>query len=139
MFRYSSHLFHSKVSFAVRLRLYRHIQKLSLGFHRQKETGYIMARLDDDVGNLDGIMADALGKAAIEVLKAAGFLAMMFFLEPRLATGGCVLVVVVFGVQILISRPLRRRNEELLESRSVLSEAMHQGLSGHYLIQRRDR
>ena len=131
---YATHLFHNKIAYVLRLRLFRHLQRLSLRYHQARETGYLMSRLDHDVANLDGIMADALGRTALEGLKAVAFLVMLFILEPRLAAAGCVVVVVVFGVQYLVSRPLRLRNRALQEARSSLTEALHQNLSGHDLV-----
>ena len=131
---YCSHLFHAKVTYGVRLRLFRHLQRLSIRYHDTRESGYLMARLDDDVDNLSGVMADALGRTVIEGLKALGFLLMLFLLETRLALGGCILVAVVFLLGWLLARPLRKKNEALQESRAQLKQAMHQGITGHPLV-----
>jgi len=130
---FAARLFHNRVSHAVRLRLFRHVQRLSLSSHGQRETGYLMARLNDDVVNLDGIMGDALLKAGIDAVKVVAFLIMLFVLEPRLAAGGCLLVLVVFLVEWVIARPLRRLHQEVQERQAELGQSVHQGLSGHLL------
>lgn len=131
---YCSRLFHNKVACDLRRRLYLHLQGLSLSFHQEHETGYLLARQTDDVDNLDGVMADTLGRGVIEVLKALGFLVMLVMLEPRLAAGGCVLLAVVLGIQVAVSRPLRARNRDVQEQRSQLHRTLHQGISGQALV-----
>jgi subfamily B ATP-binding cassette protein MsbA len=130
---YNSILFHNKIQRALRVRLVRHIQGLSLRWHDSVETGWVMSRVQDDSANLGGVMVDAFARAAIEALKAAAFLVMLVLLEWRLALGGLTIIVVVFGFQALVSPPLRRRGRLAQERRAEVSEALHQGVSGHHL------
>lgn len=55
--------FRGRVLFDIRLKLFEHIQKLSLSFFHKKETGYLMSRLSDDVNAVQGLLADTLVSA----------------------------------------------------------------------------
>ena len=126
-------LFHGKILRAVRVRLVRHLQGLSLRWHDSVETGWVMSRVQEDAANLDGVMIDAFARAAIEAVKAIAFLVMLVLLEWHLALGGLAIVIVVFGLQALVSPALRRRGKLAQERRAEVSEALHQGVSGHHL------
>ena len=132
---YCSTLFHTKVIYDLRKKLYLHVQRLSLSYYRDKETGYLMSRQVDDVGNLAGVMADAFGKAAIESLRAVAYMGMLFYVEWRMALGGVVLALMIFGFEYAISGQLRRRSREARERWTEVSEALHQSVTGHYLVQ----
>lgn len=131
---YCSTIFHTKVIRDLRLRLYRHMQSLSLSYFARKETGHLMSRQIDDIGNLGGVMADAFGRGAVELLKGIAFTAMLFYVEWRMALGGLVLALVVFGFEYLISRPLRDFARTSRERWTDVSEQVHQSISGHQLI-----
>ena len=132
---YCTTMFHTKVLRDLRMILYRHVQSLSIRFHHDRETGYIISRQIDDIGNLDGVMADAFGRASIEAVKAVGFMIMLFYVEWRMALGGLVLALMIFGFEYLISPALRRRSREARETWSKVTEGVNQGVTGHLLVQ----
>ncbi len=132
---YSTTLFHTKVLRDIRLDLYTHMQKLSLRYYSNKETGYLMSRQVDDVGNLNGVMADTFATAGSDVIRGIGYVVMVFYIEWRMATVGLVLVVLIFGFQFAISGRLRMLGKAARESWTKVSEVLHQGLSGYALVQ----
>ena len=127
-------LFHAKVIRDLRLRLYVWMQHLSYRYHTDHETGWLMSRQIDDVGSLDGVMADRLTRAAIDFARAVGYVVMIFVVEWRLATGGLALVLLVFGFEYAISGRLRSLARTSRERWTDVSRALHQGISGHQLI-----
>ena len=131
---FSTRRFHVKVIRDLRLRLFRHAQALSLRFYHDRETGWVMSRLTDDVGSLGGVMADQFARVAVDVVRAVIFTAMLFVVEWRLATGGLIVAGLIFGFEYLVSPGLRKRSELVNERHTKLSEALHQGLSGHALV-----
>jgi ATP-binding cassette, subfamily B, bacterial MsbA len=128
-------LFHTKIRRDLRLRLYRHVQALPLAWYADRETGWIMSRQTDDVDNLDGVLADRFVNVVVDALRGVGYLVMLFYVEWRMATAGLILVAVVFGFAYAISAALRQRNRRALETWTDLSTTIHQGVSGHLLVQ----
>ena len=53
-------LFREKVLFDIQLKLFQHIQRLSLSFFKESKTGYLMSRIGSDVSNLRGLLAGTL-------------------------------------------------------------------------------
>lgn len=114
--------------------LYLHVQRLSLRYYRDRETGYLLSRQVDDVSNLSGVMADSFIAAAIDALTAVAYLTMLFVIEWRMALGGLVLAAIIFGFLALISPELRRRTRREREAWTEVSQNLHQSLSGHDLV-----
>jgi subfamily B ATP-binding cassette protein MsbA len=132
---YCTTLFHTKVIREIRLKMYFHMQRLSYRFYSEKEAGYLMSRQTDDINNLSGVMADSFATAAVDAVRGVGYLVMIFYVEWRMALGGLVLVLLIFGYQYAISgkmRELSRLNRELW---TEVSAALHQGISGYPLVQ----
>jgi len=131
---YATTLFQNKVLRDVRLDLYLHMQKLSVRYYADRETGWLMSRQVDDVGNLDGVMADTFARGAVDAVRAVGFAIMIFVIEWRLATAGLVLALLIFGFEYLISGRLRALSKKARESWTEVSQVLHQALSGHVLV-----
>ncbi len=119
----------------LRLRLFRHVQRLPLRFFSGAETGYLMSRQLDDVGQLGGVMPSTLAAAIVNSLKAVVFAGLLFWLEWHLALCALIFALFIFTFQFLISGTLRRKSRISREKWSKVSESLHQGISGHYLIQ----
>lgn len=128
-------IFHVKVVRDLQMRLFRHVQGLSLRFFRDRETGQLMSRLTDDIGSLNGVMADAFGRAGIDLLRAVAYVVMLFYVEWRMALGGLLLAAIVFGFEYVISPRLRELSKAVRDRWTELTETLHQGVSGHDLIQ----
>lgn len=111
------------------------MQRLSRGYYQDRETGELMSRQIDDVANLGNVMADTFVTVVIQTLRGLAYLGMLFYIEWRMASGGVLLVGCVLGVAYLVSGRLRRLSRTSLERWTRVSSAMHQGLSGHALVQ----
>jgi ABC-type multidrug transport system fused ATPase/permease subunit len=127
--------FRVKVLHDLRLALFRHVLGLSTAYHSAHETGNLMSRQIDDVRNLNAVMADAAARLFTLALRAAAFLAMLFYIEWHLAAGSIVLIGGVYAIAYVTSPHLRALATDALEKWTELISAIHQGLSGHPLIQ----
>jgi len=131
---YCTTLFHTKVIRDLRLDVYRHMQRLSYRYYGDHEAGYLMSRQTDDIGNLNGVMADSFASAAVDLVRGIGYAGMIFYVEWRMALGGLVLVVFIFGFQYAISGTMRKLSRLTRERWTEVSRALHQGISGYPLV-----
>jgi subfamily B ATP-binding cassette protein MsbA len=53
-------IFRVKVLFNVQLKLFQHVQNLSIAYFKNTQTGYLTSRLSSDVSNLHGLLANTL-------------------------------------------------------------------------------
>ena len=114
---------------------YEKLQKLSLKYYSDKQTGEIMSRAINDNRNLEQLFAHALPDLISNVLIVLGVSVMIFTINPVLAALTLVPVPFVFYVSTFFSKkiaPMFRRNQEVL---GEVNAEMQDNLSGIKEIQ----
>lgn len=98
--------------FDLRFELWRHLQRLSLAFHNQTQTGKIMARATADIDLIQGLIQGQLVTFVSDIVTLAAVLGMLFFLEWRLAT--CILILVPLYVvsYLFFLKHIRRTSDD---------------------------
>ena len=69
----------------LRNRLFRHLQRLSLGYYERNRAGVIISRLTNDVDALDQLVTDGVSTLLQSTLFLFGTSVILFFLDWRLA------------------------------------------------------
>src|SRR5690349_7993874 len=69
----------------LRNNLFRHLQRLSLGFYERNRAGVIISRLTNDVEALDQLVTDGVTSLVQNTLLLVGTAVLLFFLDWRLA------------------------------------------------------
>jgi ABC-type multidrug transport system fused ATPase/permease subunit len=69
----------------LRNRLFRHLQRLSLGYYERNRAGVIISRLTNDVDALDQLVTDGVTTLVQSTLFLVGTAIILFFLDWRLA------------------------------------------------------
>jgi ABC-type multidrug transport system fused ATPase/permease subunit len=69
----------------LRNKLFRHLQRLSLGFYERNRAGVIISRLTNDVDALDQLVTDGVTTLVQNTLLLVGSAAVLFWLDWRLA------------------------------------------------------
>ena len=69
----------------LRNHLFRHLQRLSLGFYERNRAGVIISRLTNDVEALDQLVTDGVTSLVQNTLTLLGTAILLFFLDWRLA------------------------------------------------------
>ena len=82
------------ILFDMRLALYRHLQRLSPRFYARMPLGDILARVNNDVGEIQRVAAESLLAWTGNLLFLIGSTAAMLWLDVRLALVGLALVPV---------------------------------------------
>jgi ATP-binding cassette subfamily B protein len=98
-----------KVLFALRERVFEHLQRLPPSFFGRRATGDIVSRIDGDVAEVQRFIVDTVLAAVNAVLTLAGILTVMVLLSPGLMT----IAFLLLPVQIVAVRALRPRMEAL--------------------------
>ena len=92
-----------------RLRLFAHMQTLSLSFFSRRRTGELMSRLMNDVGVLQTTLTEIPIDVAKQVVTFVGGVAILFFMNWRL----CFLILVLLPALVLVARFFGRRLKAL--------------------------
>jgi len=82
----------AEVLFDMRLALYRHLQRLSPRFFARTPIGDILARVNNDVGEIQRVAAESLLAWVGNILFLIGSVAAMVWLDARLALVGLAMV-----------------------------------------------
>src|SRR5438105_7343160 len=76
----------------LRNKLFRHLQRLSLGFYERNRAGVIISRLTNDVEALDLLVTDGFTTLIQSTLTLVGSIAILFVLDWRLALATLVIL-----------------------------------------------
>ena len=69
----------------LRIRLFPHLQRLSIGFYSRNRAGVIISRMTNDVEALDQLVEDGLATLIQSGLTLIGVVVILFVLDPHLA------------------------------------------------------
>ncbi|MDK2980519.1 MAG: ATP-binding cassette, subfamily bacterial [Chloroflexota bacterium] len=132
---YMAHIAGWGVVADVRLKLYEHVQRLSLRFYENTQTGDLMSQLVNDTDLLENLIAHAIPDLSANVLTLAGVLAILFTINAPLALLSMIPVpLIILTMQAFnkfVNPAFRERQRKLGE----LNAALNDNLSGVREIQ----
>jgi ABC-type multidrug transport system fused ATPase/permease subunit len=76
----------------LRNQLFRHLQRLSLGFYERNRAGVIISRLTNDVEAIDQLVTDGVTSLVQNTLMLFGTTVILFLLDWRLALATCAVL-----------------------------------------------
>jgi len=120
--------------FDMRLSLYNHLQRLSPRFYARVATGEILARVNNDVGEIQRVVSESLLALVGNVLFLVGSVAAMFWLDTRLALIGLALVPASIGLLALIRRRLAVRVKRVRETSADVGTFLVETLQAMRLV-----
>ena len=127
---YMAHVAGWSVVADVRSDLYGHLQRLSLRFYENKQTGQLMSHLVNDVDLLEHLIAHAIPDLTANILLLAGVILILFNINPQLALLSMVPVPLVIlamrGFNKFVHPAFRARQNTLGE----LNAALNDNISG---------
>lgn len=85
-----------RLMYELRVRVFSHLQRLSLDFYSEEKTGRIMTRMTSDVDALSQLLQDGLVNLVVQGLTLGVVLAIVFSMDVTLA------LVVTFGILPLL-------------------------------------
>ena len=98
----------NRVVFDLRNDMFRHLQKLSIGYLEKRGVGAIMTRIQNDVGVINEFFADGIAKMMADMLVLVGIVVVMFLTDWQLA----LLAYLVLPVMAVVVIRWRRRAVE---------------------------
>ena len=112
----------------LRSRLYSRMQRLSLSFHDQAQTGDLIGRVTSDIDSIQSFISSGLLSALTSSLTLVGMVAVMFYINWRFTlialSVAPILFLVVFRYTRLIkksSREVRKKEGEMV---SIIQEVL---------------
>ena len=121
----------------LQLRMYAHLQRLGHNFYIKAKIGDIMARLSDDLDNVQSALSQLTNKALYQSFTLVGALSALFLLTRKSPTLA-VPILAIIPLFAVYYAALRKRNKQASrDQRRSVGQAMadvQQHLSAHALI-----
>jgi ATP-binding cassette subfamily B protein len=130
-----------RVLYAVRTKLFRHLQTLSLDFYERERTGRLVARMTADIDAMSDLVTDGLVTLVTGLITVVGVAVILVVMDWQLA----LVTLVVAPLIGLAARAWRRWSADayrrVRETHSVVTVQLQESLSGVRAIQsfRRER
>jgi ATP-binding cassette subfamily B protein len=122
------------ILFDMRLSLFRHLQRLSPRFYSRVRLGEIVARLNNDIGEIQRISAETLLAWAGNVVFLAGAVAMLVWLDVRLFLAGAALFPVSLWVLARYRGRLADRVAVVRDASAGVGSFLIESLQGMRLV-----
>ncbi|MGH9092883.1 MAG: ABC transporter ATP-binding protein, partial [Acidimicrobiales bacterium] len=115
---------------ALRVRVFAHIQRLSLDYFTAEKAGVIMTRMTSDIENLQQLLQDGLSQFAVQTLTMVVITVLLFTMNVQLALITVLLVVPVLTVLSIWFRAASERGygrvrDGIANVLADLSESLH--------------
>jgi ABC-type multidrug transport system fused ATPase/permease subunit len=119
----------------LRTKLFRHLQRLSLGYYERNRAGVIISRLTNDVDALDQLVTDGVTSLVQNTLLLAGSAVILFVLDWRLALA----TLSVFPVMALATAAFRRYSSrayrDVRERLGLVTATLAEDIAGMRVVQ----
>jgi ABC-type multidrug transport system fused ATPase/permease subunit len=119
----------------LRNKLFRHLQRLSLGFYERNRAGVIISRLTNDVDALDQLVTDGVASLLKNTLTLVGTAVILFLLDWRLALA----TITVIPALALATRWFRSRSSraygQVRERLGLVTATLAEDIAGMRVVQ----
>jgi ATP-binding cassette subfamily B protein len=120
--------------FDMRLSLYSHLQRLSPRFYARVATGELLARVNNDVAEIQRVVSESLLALVGNLLFLVGSIGAMFWLDTRLALIGLALVPASIWLLAVIRRRLALRVKRVRETSADVGSFLVETLQAMRLV-----
>lgn len=132
---YGAHSVAWKLVADMRTLLYEHLQKLSLRFYEDKQTGQLMSRVVNDTANLEPLLAHAIPDLIVNATMLVGITVILFRLNSELALLTLIPIPILAYVVLDFSKRIRPAFKDAQQSLAELNALLQDNLSGIKEIQ----
>ncbi len=124
----------AEILFDMRIDLYRHLQRLSPRFYARTRMGDIVSRLNNDIGEIQRVAAEAALSWIGNLLFLAGSAGMMIWLDVRLFLAGLAVLPLSIWALVLYRRRLEGRVAAFRERSADIGSFLIETLSAMRLV-----
>ena len=119
----------------LRIRLFRHLQRLSLGFYERNRTGATVSRITNDVEALDQLLTDGVSSLVQNGLLLAGTAVVLFILDWRLALATLIVLPLMGAATVWFRVRSNRAYRRVRERLGLVTATLAEDISGMRVVQ----
>jgi ABC-type multidrug transport system fused ATPase/permease subunit len=119
----------------LRIQLFAHLQRLSLGYYERNRTGAIISRITNDVEALDQLVTDGLSSLVQNSLLLVGTAVVLFILDWRLALATLVVLPLMAWATVWFRTRSNRAYRRVRERLGLVTATLAEDISGMRVVQ----
>ena len=119
----------------LRVKLFGHLQRLSLGFFERNRAGVIISRLTNDVEALDQLVTDGVTTLVQSTLTLVGTAILLFILDWRLALATLAVIPIMSIGTILFRIYSSRAYAQVRERLGLVTATLAEDIAGMRIVQ----
>jgi ABC-type multidrug transport system fused ATPase/permease subunit len=119
----------------LRNHLFRHLQRLSLGFYERNRAGVIISRLTNDVEALDQLVTDGVTSLVQNTLTLVGSAIVLFFLDWRLALATLTVMPAMTIATAIFRKRSGRAYRAVRETLGAVTATLAEDIAGMRVVQ----
>ena len=116
------------VAHDLRMRVYDHLQHLSLGFYETHQTGALLSTITDDIETIQGFASSSTLDILVDLLTIFGMFGIMLWLEFDFALIAVALAPFLLLFVARLNRAVKRATREVRHHQSDIVAVVAQGL-----------
>jgi ATP-binding cassette subfamily B multidrug efflux pump len=124
-----------KVQFDIRMQVFRHIQKLHLGYYDKNPVGRMLTRVTNDVNVLDELFSSGVVSIVGDIFTLVFIVAMLFYYDWRLALVTFVVLPLLVGASFVFRARVRDVYREVRLKTARLNAFLQEHLTGIRIVQ----
>jgi ATP-binding cassette subfamily B protein len=119
---------------SLRLRVFSHIQSLSMAYHDRHHVGDLMSRVSNDTDAINQALSNGLIEFTTNTLLLGGIMVTMFFLNWQLALGTLMVLLLMLYLTGKITQYSRSAYRGVQRNLGALNSVMEENISGLRVI-----
>src|SRR5438876_10237926 len=119
----------------LRIALFRHLQRLSLGFYERNRAGVIISRLSNDVEAIDQLVTDGVTSLVQNTLTLLGTAIILFILDWRLALATCAVLPLMSVASAIFRTRLALASAAVRERLGLVTATLAEDIAGMRVLQ----
>src|SRR6184192_2355380 len=119
----------------LRTGLFRHLQRLSLGFYERNRAGVIISRLTNDVEAIDQLVTDGVTTLVQSSLTMVGTAVLLFVLDWRLALATCGVIPLMSLATVVFRKHSARAYAAVRERLGLVTATLAEDIAGMRVVQ----
>ncbi len=119
----------------LRSHLFRHLQRLSLGFYERNRAGVIISRLTNDVEALDQLVTDGVSSLVRSSLTLVGTAILLFVLDWRLALATLAVIPLMSIGTAIFRKYSARAYSQVRERLGLVTATLAEDIAGMRVVQ----
>lgn len=122
------------VIYSIKLKIFKAMQRLSVGFYTYKQTGSLMERITRDSNNIYWFFVDGFPYLIANGLTVIGIVAIMFTTSAKLTLMTLCAAIVIFVCYPVFDKIFRKIHHKVWVQNSRLTSKVSDNINGHRII-----